>query len=335
MYDYKNSKNLAFTLIILFTIFLLYFIYPFLIPIFLGITVGYLFFPLYTYLLKRTKRESLSSLITIISVLLILVIPISLTLGLIFNQINNTNINIEQINSFETQINSLLGTNLSVTETTQTLKEVLVDNFQTYSQEIFSITTTFFLGLFIFFFTLFYSLIENQRFLKTGIKYLPFSKKNSKHVIVESGYAIKALLIGQVLTAVIQGTLGMISFFIAGIQGAFFWGIIMIILSLIPVVGSFIVWVPAGVILIYQGDIGMGIFILLWGFLIVSQIDNIVRPKLVNRFFKLHPLLVLIGVFAGLSLFGMVGLILGPLFFAFFILLLQAYEKEYGVKETV
>lgn len=324
------QKFFALSIVVLFSLFILYMLYPYLIPVFLGFTVAYLFYPFYIYLHKKTTSRTTSASLIIITTLLIVLIPLSIITGVVYNQITQTTIDLENVKLIENKINDLLNTNFSLAQTANSIKDTFISNIQNYSQRFVSITSSVLLSLFIFYFTLFYALIEHRRFTDIVIKYLPFSTKNSTHVLTQSGFAIKALLIGQVLTAIIQGVLGMFSFIVAGVEGAFFWGIVMIILSLIPVVGAFLVWVPAGAFLLFDGHFGAGIFVLLWGALVVSQIDNIIRPKLVNRFFKLHPLLIILGVFAGLSIFGMAGLIIGPLFLALFILLLQTYEKEYG-----
>lgn len=107
----------------------------------------------------------------------------------------------------------------------------------------------------------------------------------------------------------------------------------MIVLSLIPMVGAFLVWFPAGILLLLQGEIGMAIFILAWGGLVVSQIDNVVRPILVTRYYNIHPLFVILGVFAGLSVFGILGIIIGHLLFELFILVYSIYREEYGEKK--
>ena len=121
----------------------------------------------------------------------------------------------------------------------------------------------------------------------------------------------------------------MISFFIVGLNGALLWGIIMIILSVIPLVGAFIIWIPAGLFLLIEGQIWQGIFVLVWGAVIVSQVDNIIRPYLVNRFADIHPVDTLLGVFIGLPVFGLIGVIIGPLIIAMFKLLVNVYRKEY------
>lgn len=332
MYKYKNSKNIALIAILIFLILLLLFIYPLIIPIFLGLITGYIFLPFYKYFLKKIKNENISAIIVIFILSLVIIIPLLFISGLVINHIINTDINLEQINSLENNINSILNTNISITQTFEIFKNLFIENLQNFSQKLFSLTLNFIMGFFLFYFILFYFFTQNKVFWNLILKYSPFSENNSKYILNQSGNAVKALLIGQVLTAIVQGSLGMISFLIVGIDSAIFWGVIMIFFSLIPIIGAFIIWVPAGFLLIYQGEVGFGIFILIWGFLVISQIDNLIRPFLVNRFFKLHSLFIIIGILGGVSFFGMIGLILGPLFFAFFILLIQTYEKEFILK---
>lgn len=303
----------------------------FILPILAAVIFSFLFFPLYKWILKKSKSEIFSASSVIIIFLLLIFIPISALIGMFISELNSFGLSEETILEYEYKVEEVIGIDLPILETVHTIRDTIRQDIRGYAQTIFSITSTVALALLIMFFTMFYLLVEHKKFLE-GLKYaLPFSKKNSEHLITQSGSMIKAVLIGQVLTAVIQGTLGMISFFIAGIEGAFFWGIIMIILSLIPVVGSFLVWVPAGLLLFIEGDVGMAIFVLVWGALVVSQVDNLVRPKLVNKFADIHPLETFLGIFIGLSAFGMIGIIIGPLLLALFKVLVTVYIKEYRV----
>ena len=324
-----ESKYLAMLILFLFVIVLGFMLYPFMIPIFLGVVIAFLCYPMYHWMVRKTKHAYLSVFLSFIVLLFILIIPIFTVGGLVVNQIINSDINLDGFERYEELIGDLLGIEFFISDVVEDLTQRLIENLQEYSSVFISATANFLIGLLISSFIFFYTLINKELFLNTFKSIIPFSEKNSNYLIEQSGLAVKALLIGQVLTAIVQGVLGMISFFIVGIQGAFFWGVVMIILSLIPVVGAFLIWLPVGVFLILEGEIVKGVFILLWGGLIVSQIDNIIRPKLVNRYFKLHPVLVFLGVFGGLQLFGMVGLILGPLLFALFILYFKIFKIEY------
>ena len=320
-----------FALLILFLLVIILFlmIYPFIIPIFLGVTLAFLCYPFYTWLLQKTNSTYISAILSVLTLFFMFLIPLSLVGGLVVNQVLSSDINISSFEEYEEFIAELLGIEFTISEVIQDLRGAFIENLQKYSSIFVSATTTFLIGLLVTLFIFFYTLLHKSTFLQALKSVLPFSEKNSNYLIEQSGFAIKALLIGQVLTAVVQGTLGMIAFFIVGIQGALFWGVVMIVLSLIPIVGAFLVWLPAGIFLILEGQIFAGVFILLWGALIVSQIDNIIRPKLVNRYFKLHPVLIFLGVFGGLQVFGMIGLIIGPLFFAFFMLFFEIYKREY------
>jgi predicted PurR-regulated permease PerM len=249
--------------------------------------------------------------------------------GVFVNQVNSFNPQNLDLERYEQSIYDLTGRNVSLSETFTTLGNALKQDVRETFPRFVTFTSNFLLSTFVMFFVMFYLLIEKDRFINMVRKILPFSKKNSNKLIDESGKVTKAILIGQVLTAIIQGLLGMFSFLIVGINGAFFWGIIMIILSIIPVIGVFLVWVPAGIILLLEGQIWQGIFVLVWGALVVSQIDNIVRPKLVNKFAKIHPLETFLGVIIGLTTFGIVGLILGPLIVSLFRTLISVYVIEY------
>ncbi|MCH8519761.1 MAG: AI-2E family transporter [Nanoarchaeota archaeon] len=335
MFDEKFRKIFALVLLITSGLFLLYMLLPYFAPIILAVVLAYLMYPFYLKIQQKIGGETLPAAITLISIFLLVIIPLALVAGVVYNQVSDIRIGLENVADIEDWLNDSFGIEVSLTDTFGFLRDSFIENLQNYSQIFVSITTTFLVSLFIFFFVLFYALTQKESALKTAYTFIPFSLKRSEKLVSQSGFAIKALLIGQVLTAIIQGLLATISFVIAGVHGAFFWGIVTIILSLIPVVGAFMVWLPIGIYLIINGNVGMGIFVLLWGALLVSQIDNFIRPKLVNRYFKLHPLFVLVGVFAGISLFGMLGLVLGPLLFAFFILFLEAYREEYGDKKNM
>lgn len=332
MSNKKNKKITAIIMLILVIIFLIYMIHPFLKAIVFGLIFAFLFYPLHIKIKNKIKYNLSSTLITIFIIFSIFFIIISVVTGLIFNQIGDININVETIKEIEVMMEKYLGFEVILVESIENYKDTFIEDITGKTTTFISVSFSFFTSLLVFFFVLFYGLLQKDIFLKTAYIILPFSQKKSEELILQSGFAIKALIIGQILTAIVQGTLGMISFYIAGIPGVLIWGLIMIIFSILPVVGAFLIWLPAGIFLLLKGEIIMGTFILLWGALVVSQIDNIIRPKLVNKYFKLHPLLIILGVFAGIALFGIIGLILGPLLFAFFILFFKAFKEEYELK---
>lgn len=324
-------KYLAFGLIFVFGLFILYMLNGFFSPIFAAVVLAIIIYPIYNYILKKTGNKVLSASLIIIGVLLVVIIPLSTISGILFGQIQNFNLDPEKVIKYENTLNDVFGVNVSIDTTISQIESFIKDQSRETFPKLISMTSNVLLSIFIMFFILFYLLTEKSVIINELKNLLPFSRSASQKLLNESSGIIKAVLIGQVLTAVVQGFLGMISFIIVGVQGAIVWGIIMIILSIIPVIGAFIIWVPVGLFLLLEGYAWQGIFVLLWGAIVVSQIDNFIRPVLVNKFStKIHPLETFLGIFAGLAFFGLIGVIMGPLIFSLFKILVNVFKDEYG-----
>jgi predicted PurR-regulated permease PerM len=185
------------------------------------------------------------------------------------------------------------------------------------------------LGLFIMFFVMFYGFREGQTFILYLKKHLPLEKNLKDSLFDEMRTITQAVLYGQVLTAVIQGGLGGLALLVFGVPNALFWGAIMIIFAFLPVLGTPLIWVPAGVGLILDGNVTKGILLLAFGATVVMNIDNFLRPKLVSSRTNVHPVLILIGVLGGLRVFGFIGMLVGPLILAILVALIKFYEQNY------
>ena len=131
----------------------------------------------------------------------------------------------------------------------------------------------------------------------------------------------------------IQGILGGILFFIVGIPSAIFWGAVMAFLSIIPFIGAFIVYIPAGIILIIGGHYVAGLIVITVGVLVISQIDNILRPYLISGKTHIHPLLLFFTIMGGIYLFGLLGIVLGPMIAAIFVTILTIFEFKLHPKD--
>jgi len=158
---------------------------------------------------------------------------------------------------------------------------------------------------------------------------VPLRKKYKYKLINETEKVLKGVLYGQVLTAIIQGAIGGLALFVLGVPNSLFWGFIMVILSFLPLVGTPIVFVPASIILIAQGHVISGIILLIIGFVVIMNVDNVIKPKLISSKSKIHPVVALIGVLGGLALFGFVGIIIGPIIIALLNVLLIFYREEF------
>ena len=159
--------------------------------------------------------------------------------------------------------------------------------------------------------------------------------KYRKHVFKKLNDMAYAVIYGSIIIAVIQGTLGGIGFLIFGLSSPLLCGIVMIFASLIPYVGSSIIWFPAALIIIFDGYLNMettliikGILLMLYGIFVVGTVDNILKPKIIGDRSGLHPVLVLLGVVGGLTLLGFVGIIIGPIILAMLATFIKIYEEE-------
>jgi predicted PurR-regulated permease PerM len=131
------------------------------------------------------------------------------------------------------------------------------------------------------------------------------------------------------MTAAVQGLLVGLAFWATGMPNALFWGVVTVILAILPVVGSGLVWGPAALALAIDGRYGMAIGMTVWGILVVGNVDNIIRPAVFRRWAKIHPFITIIGAFAGINYFGLLGLIIGPLAISYFFELIRMYREEY------
>lgn len=166
-------------------------------------------------------------------------------------------------------------------------------------------------------------------------EYLPFSDASCE-LLRERFYSItQATFYGTVVTAVVQGSLIGLGFWISGIPSPVFWGTVAAFASILPLVGGAMVWLPATLVLLAQGDNGHALFLGLWGAVLVSNIDNIIRPLIFKRISNIHPLTTLVGAFAGLRYFGLLGVLVGPLAITYFFELLRIFEVEYALAAQV
>jgi predicted PurR-regulated permease PerM len=148
--------------------------------------------------------------------------------------------------------------------------------------------------------------------------------------MTEARRGLTGVFNGQILMSVLQGFLGGIGFLIAGLPNPVLWGALMALFALLPVLGTFMIWVPAGIYLLITGHVWQGVFLLSYGVvLILLIVDTFLRPKLLGHSSDLHPIFVLVGVLGGAAVFGFIGLFLGPLLVGVMVSVLKVWEQEY------
>jgi predicted PurR-regulated permease PerM len=179
------------------------------------------------------------------------------------------------------------------------------------------------------FFGLFYLLLAPRTVWRGVLPFIPFSTRNAEKLLERFRDVTISTLIGTGMTAAMQGVLVGVAFWVTGIPNALFWGVVTVILAILPVVGSGLVWGPGVLALAIEGKYGMAIGLALWGVLVVGNVDNIIRPMVFRRWAQIHPFITIIGAFAGINYFGLLGLIIGPLAISYFFELIRIYGEEY------
>lgn len=317
---------------------LVYALYPY-INAFFGAFILYVIFkPLFVYATDRLKvNRSIAAMGIIVLTVILIMIPLYILITIVVFQIQSilfdTSTILEYMDAFNLYISQLpldklpveINVREKVTEvvaaTANFFSVMLVNAIQSLGQRIIEFIIMYFL--------LYYLLVGTGTHTSEKFKALiPFSEKNRDILQKEFKSVVNTTLISSGIIAVIQGALLTITFLVLGVEGAFLWGFIAVILSFLPVVGATFVWVPAVIIQLIQQDYFTAVGILIGGALL-STIDNFLRPMIQKKVGKIHPLESLIGVIIGLNLFGLLGIIIGPLLISYVVLMARMFHEEY------
>lgn len=187
-----------------------------------------------------------------------------------------------------------------------------------------------FLDLVVMLFALFFFLTRGPALSEHGLKLMPMPREDRELLVDRAMSTIRATVKGTFVIAIIQGVLTGVALAIAGVPGALFWATVTTVLSVIPGIGPPLVWGPAGIWLIASGNYVAGGLLIAWGALVVGLIDNLLRPRLVGQDAKLPDLMILISTLGGLTLFGAVGIIVGPMIAALFSSIWYLYAQSYA-----
>lgn len=179
------------------------------------------------------------------------------------------------------------------------------------------------IGVGIMFLTTFFLLRDGRELVEGLIDIAPVKRTFGRRFFKEMHATVKGVVFGQLVTALVQGALVGVLFWALGLTNPLFWGVIAALLSVIPIFGPFFVYIPAGAYLLLQERYVAGVFMIVLGAFIISQVDNLIRPYITSRTAKVHPLIPILGVIGGLKLWGFAGFVLGPLAIAAFITLLR------------
>lgn len=325
---------------------------PFLPILIAGAIIAYLAYPLYERILKYTKSSNLASLIVTIFIILILTLPFVLVLGIVSKEAYDTYTTLNQhdigtnflkivckdenwlsCKTTKSFVGFLPESDLDyyIQVTIKKITEFIIKNVSQFLATIPAILLNFFVMAFV----VYYLLKDGQAIGRKIKDILPLKDAHKQHVLDKFHEITYATFYGNILVAIIQGFLGGIGFFVLGVPSPILWGFVMSLFALLPYFGTAIIWLPTALNLIFIGYLQSdnsstvsGIILIAYGILVISSIDNILKPKLIGAKAKVHPILVLLGVLGGLNLFGFIGIILGPVMLALLITFVGIYEEE-------
>jgi predicted PurR-regulated permease PerM len=207
----------------------------------------------------------------------------------------------------------------------------IIGNVSKFLASIPSILLNFFVMIFV----VYYLLKDGEAVVKRIKNILPLKESHKQHVLERFHDITYAVFYGNISIAVLQGILGGIGFLILGVSSPILWGFVMMLFALIPYFGTAVIWLPAALNLIFTGYLQnensliiRGVILIIYGIFVISSIDNILKPKVIGIKANVHPILVLLGVLGGLSLFGFIGLVLGPVMLALLMTFVEIYEEE-------
>jgi predicted PurR-regulated permease PerM len=303
-------------------------------------------YPLYLWMQKKLgNHDTLASLLTIAVTLFVIVAPLIGLLGLIAEQAVKVAEDVtpwieQQLNSPVKQVNTLPDwipfadklepyqdkITTKVAEFAGVVGEYLASSLAKLSAG----TLSFFFQLFIMLYATFFFLTAGPALMQKILSYAPLSQSDKDKMLAVGLSVSRATVKGTLIIGIIQGVLGGLGFAVAGIEAAVFWGAVMAVLSVLPGIGSTLVWAPAVIYLLLSGQVLAGLGLLAWSVVVVGSIDNVLRPLLVGRDTEMPDLLILLSTLGGLALFGASGLVLGPILAALFLTVLAIYSRVFA-----
>ncbi|MBU1252224.1 MAG: AI-2E family transporter [Nanoarchaeota archaeon] len=328
----ENFKKIASIIIIISLLVLSFFIIkPILVSIIMALILAFIFAPVYDWIYKRINNKSLSAALIILILLIIIILPIWFFLPILMRQSVGMLTAVRDLD-FVTPIKSIFPglfdsqeISIEVGYALSTLTTRAIDTVIGSLTKIIINIPTILLHLTVLIFTFFFVIREKEAVVGYVKSLLPFSKEVEKKLFDQTKGITSSILYGQFIIGIIQGIVVGISLFIFNIPNPLFLTILAVILGILPVIGTFLVWMPLAIYLFSTGRFFSAWGIIAFG-LISSNIDNVLKPMIVSRRTNINTGILFTSMIGGLAFFGVLGLILGPLIISYLFLILELYR---------
>lgn len=325
-----------FLLIFIGSAFILLLMYqPFLNSLVLAGSFAIVFQPFYLWISRKVaKKESIAALLTVFLVLVLVLLPLLIIGGFLFDEVKNLYISLAIrsdvspiglfLENLETHLKSFVpDINLNVPQYVESILRWTVSHLDSFFSSFLGVL----LNSIIMVIALFFLLRDGKKFREKLYTLSPLGRQNDENILARLTLAVNSVIKGSLVISVIQGIFTATGFMITGIPNPVLWGVVAMILSLIPGVGTSLVTVPGILYLFFSAPLWHGILLAVWAIFGIGLIDNLLSPYVMKRGMNIHPLLILLSALGGISFFGPIGFILGPIVLAFFFALLDIYPR--------
>jgi len=296
----------------------------------IGIPVlAVLFAPIHNWMVRRGLPEAPTALAVTLFGAVVVILPIILFAGLLINEAQQVTSSVLMSPVLD-RLSTIQVGGIAIGPRIAQVGGSIVSWLGSSAVGVVGTATRLALNLTIAFFGLYYVLkVPGEDPWLNARPYVPFSRENTDKLGKRFKDVTVSTVIGTGVVAALQGALLGIAFLVVGLPNAFFWSVVTTALAILPVVGSGLVWGPAAIILALQGRPVAAILLAIWGVVVVGSVDNFIRPIIYRRYAEVHPLITLIGAIAGVSQFGLLGLLIGPLALSYLFELIRMYREEY------
>jgi len=333
---YRRAVSIAIAIIILYLSFLI--IRPFIVAIIGAAVLAYLFYPLYRKMAQKIPSflpaESISALLTVIIIILMVLIPLAVVYMSLDDEIRNGyHFLQQQIN--QPDFNGIIPAFVKERLGLLYQYKVPLINFAGQSmgwlQGVIRAIPNVIFSIFVTIFCLYFFLKGGKNINKIVRSIFPLPEQRYEQIFAKFDDISRSMILGQILVGILQGFLAFIGFWAVGVPNPVLWGFMTAIISVIPMLGAAMVWFPIVIYLLIKGSfVGVywpAIALLAWGFLVVSTIDNFLKPKIVGDRAGIHPLIIFFGILGGIPLMGLPGILIGPLVLALFEVVVDIFRE--------
>jgi len=307
-----------------------------------AVVLTVVFYPMHRRIRQRTGRPTLAAAASTLLVVLLIVLPVTFITIAVVKELTGA------AASLQVGVQRLSDPNVPVIGwllekarnyvdiDRDSAREFLANRMQSWGALLASSTLVVVggavgavaqMGLVVF--TMFYLFRDGARLRSAVFEILPLERVQTHSITIRTADVIAATLYGVLVISLIQGTLGTFIFWVLGLPSPLLWGVVMFFLSMIPMAGSFLVWVPAAIFLALSGSLIKAAVLTVWGILVIGSIDNFLSPRLVGQRARLHELLIFFSVLGGLQVFGVLGLVLGPVVVAITLALIEMVREAH------